>query len=247
MTIKDSHVVVTGGGSGSGAAIAHSFAKAGARVTILGRSEAPLQAQGLPYQMCDVTDAGQVNTAFDHARAHQGPISVVIANAGAAPSKPFAKMDTADFNAALAVNLTGVFNSFHAALPDMVANGGGRMIAIASTAGLKGYGYVSGYCAAKHGVIGLVKSLALELATKNITVNAICPGFMETPMLEASIRNIMDKTGMAEDQAQKALYKDNPQQRFIQVDEVADTALYLCSDAARSVNGHALTIAGGEV
>lgn len=246
-TLNAKHVVVTGGGTGVGAETAHALSNAGASVTIMGRSEASLQAQNLPYQICDVTDAQAVSTAFEAARAEHGAISVVIANAGAADSIPFAKMTPEQLQSMLAVNLVGVSNVWQAALSDMKTAGWGRMIAISSTAGLKGYPYVAAYCAAKHGVIGLTRALSLELASTGITVNAICPGFIETPMLNRSITNIIDKTGMSEDKARAALYAANPQRRFIQTDEVAGTALWLCTDAARSINGHALSISGGEI
>lgn len=247
MTLSGKHIVVTGGGTGVGADTAKTLADAGAKVTIMGRSEAPLQAQNLPYQLCDVTDQNAVNAAFDAARADQGPVNAVIANAGAADSVPFSKMSTDHLQAMLAVNVIGVSNVWQAALSDMKTAGWGRMIAIASTAGLKGYPYVAAYCAAKHGVIGLTRALSLELAATGITVNAICPGFIETPMLDRSITNIIDKTGMSEDKARAALYAGNPQKRFIQTDEVAGTALWLCSDTARSVNGHTLSVSGGEI
>lgn len=247
MTLAGRHIVVTGGGSGVGAATARALADAGAQVTIMGRREGPLREQGLPWQICDVTDAAAVAQAFDAARAAQGPVLGVVANAGAAESVPFAKMGPGMLGDMLAVNLIGVANVWQAALPDMKAAGWGRMVAVASTAGLKGYPYVSAYCAAKHGVVGLTRALALELAGAGITVNAICPGFIETPMLDRSIANIIEKTGMTEADARKALVRDNPQRRFIQTDEVAGAAVYLMSDAARSVNGHTLTLSGGEI
>ena len=247
MTLSGKHIVVTGGGSGVGADSARTLAGAGAKITIMGRSEAPLKAQGLPYKVCDVTDQGAVNAAIDAARAQNGPIDVVVANAGAADSVPFAKMTADQLQAMLAVNLIGVSNIWQAALPDMKAAGWGRMIAIASTAGLKGYPYVAAYCAAKHGVIGLTRALSVELAATGITVNAICPGFIETPMLDRAIANIVDKTGMSKDKARATLYAGNPQKRFIQTDEIAGTVLWLCSDAARSVSGHTLSVSGGEI
>lgn len=242
-----SHVVITGGGTGVGAETARHFADAGYAVTIMGRTQAPLEAQNLPYQLCDVADVKAVATAFDAARAANGPITAVIANAGAATSQPFSKMTAADLTAMLDVNLTGVFNVWQAALPDMKAANSGRMIAIASTAGLKGFPYVSGYCAAKHGVVGLTRALSVELAKTGITVNAICPGFIETPMLERSIAKIVETTGLSEQDAAKSLSRGNPQGRFIQTDEVAAAAVWLCSDAARSINGHTLSLSGGEI
>lgn len=251
MSLKGKHAVITGGGSGVGAAMAAAFAAQGAKVTVLGRRLEPLQEVAAPLggfaASCDVTNRASVEAALDAARDVNGPVQVAVANAGAAPSKPFAKMSSADFSAALGVNLEGVFNLWQSALADMQGQGWGRMIAVASTAGLKGYPYVAGYCAAKHGVVGLTRALAQELAKSGITVNAICPGFIETPLLEASVRTITAKTGMSREDAVKRLSAGNPQGRLIQPQEVADTALWLASDAAGSVNGSALSLSGGEI
>ncbi|MCE8514449.1 SDR family oxidoreductase [Ruegeria pomeroyi] len=252
MMLEGTHAVVTGGGTGTGAAIAETLAHAGARVTVLGRSEGPLrevakQHKFIGWVTCDVTDPQAVRAAFRQARDLNGPVGVVVANAGAADSTPFRKMTAEGFQQMLDVNLKGVFNSFQAGLSDMENAGEGRLIAIASTAGLKGYPYVAGYCAAKHGVVGLIRALAVELGRTGITANAICPGFIETPMLDRSIANIVDKIGLSAEAAAKSLRKGNPQDRFIQVDEVAGAVLWLCSQAARSVNGHALALSGGEI
>lgn len=247
MSLDGKHIVVTGGGTGVGAETALALAGAGATVTIMGRNADTLAARGLPYQTCDVTDSVAVKQAFETARDQHGPILGVVANAGAAETAPFSRMSPETLQAMLSVNLIGVANVWQAALPDMKSSGWGRMIAIASTAGLKGYGYASAYCAAKHGVVGLTRALAIELGTTGITVNAICPGFIETPMLDRSVANIVGKTGKTVEQARESLLSGNPQKRFVQTDEVAGGALWLCSDAARSVNGHTLALSGGEV
>lgn len=252
MTLSERHVLVTGGGTGVGAAIAEAMAHAGAKVTILGRREEPLrevakQHKFIGWATCDVTDRSAVDQAVSQARGLNGPVDVVVANAGAADSVPFSKMTGAQLDKMMSVNLTGVVNIWQAALGDMQNAGWGRLIAVASTAGLKGYPYVSAYCAAKHAVVGLTKSLAIELGDSGVTANAICPGFIETPLLERSIENIIEKTGMSEEKARKSLIRDNPQKRFIQPEEVAQTALWLCSEGAAGINGHALSMSGGEI
>ena len=251
MNAGQKHVVITGGGSGVGAELARCFSKAGARVSILGRRPEPLQEVAEPIgafaTTCDVTDMASVEQALERCRGESGSISIAIANAGTAPSMPFSKMAASDLQQILAVNLVGVFNLWQLALPDMREANWGRLIAIASTAGLKGYPYVSGYCAAKHGVVGLTRALAREVATSGVTVNAVCPGFVETPMLERSIARITEKTGMNEEDAASSLRANNPQKRFVQTEEVASAVLWLSSEASGAINGHALSVSGGEI
>ncbi|MBV7255335.1 SDR family oxidoreductase [Pacificimonas sp. WHA3] len=251
MSLQGKHAIISGGGSGAGAEIAGSLSEAGAKVTILGRRRLPLEnvadANGGLAIICDVTDRAALDDAVAQAISKHGPVDIAIANAGAASSRPFADLKVSDLQASLDVNLIGVFNLWQSCLPSMLGRGWGRMIAIASTAGVKGYPYVAPYCAAKHGVVGLTRALALELAARNITVNCICPGFMETPMLDRSVETIADKTGMSTAKARQALQRSNPQDRFIQPHEVASAARWLCGAGAGGMNGHALTLSGGEI
>lgn len=246
MTVAGRRVLITGGGTGAGADLARGFHAAGAQVIITGRRAEPLQAvaaslPGVRALTADVTDEASVKALFEAA----GPVDVVIANAGAAESAPFGRTPLDQWNAMLAVNLTGVFLTFREGLARM--DGWGRLIAIASTAGLKGYPYVAPYVAAKHGVVGLVKALALEVARRPVTVNAICPSFLDTEMTERSVQNIMAKTGKSRDDAMAALADTNPQKRLITPQEVTAMALYLCAAGSDGVNGQAMAISGGEI
>lgn len=244
--------LVTGGGSGVGAAIAQALANANIPVVISGRRKDQLDAMAASHPLisavqADVTDEASVEQMFAAMAADGGAPDIVIANAGMAESAPAARTSMQLWHDTINVNLTGVFLTFRAALNAMDKTAPGRLIAIASTAGLKGYPYVSAYCASKHGVVGLVRAMALETAKSAVTVNAICPGFTETPMLARSIEKITSTTAMSEDEARKTLAANNPQGRFIQPEEIAANVLWLCQSQAASVNGQALALSGGEI
>ena len=253
--LDDMHAVVTGGGSGIGAAIAQALVDAGARVTLMGRDETKLEAQrvqlssGHPVRCVsvDVTHPDAVDEAFAKARDALGPVDILINNAGQAQAAPFAKTGLDLWQRMLDVNLTGVFLCTQAALPAMVERRFGRVVNIASTAGQIGYPYVAAYCAAKHGVIGLTRSLALETVTTGVTVNAVCPGYTETPLLQTSLAQVVAKTGRREDDARAALQRANPQKRFIAPDEVAHAVLWLVMPESNSITGQSISVSGGEV
>jgi 3-hydroxybutyrate dehydrogenase len=249
------HAVVTGAGRGIGAAIARALASQGAKVSLLGRNREPLDKIAAELNsgtetcvaVADVTNGEALHAAFAHARERFGPVTVLVNNAGQARSAPMHAANDALWDEMLAVNLGGVYRCIRCALPDMLHVGRGRIINIASTAGLTGYAYVTAYCAAKHGVIGLTRALAMELARKNITVNAVCPGYSDTDMVREAVANIRAKTGRDEAAARAALTARNPQGRLIAPEEVAQAVLWLCSAGAGSITGQSIAVAGGEV
>jgi len=247
------HALVTGASRGIGEAIARALAADGATLTLLGRNAQPLTqlaaelgpAHG--WVTADITDPAAIHAAFDQARQARGPIAVLVNNAGQAESAPFAKTTAQLWQRMLAINLDGTFHCTQAALPDLLQAGRGRIVNVASTAAQRGYAYVSAYVAAKHGVLGLTRALALELAGKGITVNAVCPGYTETDIVRDTIANIVAKTGRTPEQARAELARGNPQGRLVQPQDVADAVRWLCSDAAHAMTGQALSVSGGEV
>ena len=249
-------VFITGGGRGIGRAIAAAFAAAGARVAVAARTRTEVDAvvgeliaagaHALAVT-CDVTSAASVADAVAAAIEGVGPIDVLVNNAGAAESAPFVKTDEALWSRMIAVNLTGTFLTTRAVLPSMLSRKTGRVINIASTAARVGYAYTSAYTAAKHGVLGLTRALALETATSGVTVNAICPGWVDTPMTGASIARIVEKTGRTAEEARATLERMSPQRRLVAPEEIAAAALFLASEAARGITGQAINVDGGEV
>ena len=252
--LRGRHAVVTGGGRGIGATIARALVEQGAAVTLMGRNAATLEDEAarlrplgkVHCQAVDIADAESTTAAFAAAAQALGPVTLLVNNAGQAVSAPIGKTDLALWNRMLAVNLTGSYLAIHAVLPGMLEQGWGRIVNIASTAALKGYPYVAAYCAAKHGVLGLTRALALELAKKPVTVNAVCPGYTETDIVRDSIANIRAKTGRSEAEALAELVKHNPQGRLVQPAEVANAVLWLCLPGSESISGQAISVAGGE-
>jgi NAD(P)-dependent dehydrogenase (short-subunit alcohol dehydrogenase family) len=250
MSISFPHALVTGGATGIGKATALALAEAGVEVTICGRRAEPLEAVAAMHprihaMTADVTDEASVEALYRKAEAARGPIEIVVANAGIASSAPAHKTTLAEWNRIIDVNLTGAFLTVRPALAGMAERKRGRLIFIASVAGLRGSAYVAPYVASKHGVVGLMRALAAELLKTGVTVNAICPGYVETEMLEESIARVMEKTGRSEEQAREGFAAFNPNQRLIKPEEVAAAVLWLASDAAISVTGQPVAISGG--
>ena len=244
------HAVVTGGGSGIGAAIAAALSNDGVRITLMGRSLERLQSQPLARARCvrvDVSDEASVHEAFRAAVAGFGPVDILVNNAGQVDSQPFARTSIELWQRMLAVNLTGSFLCTRQALPGMAERGFGRIVNIASTAALRGYAYVAAYCAAKHGVLGLTRALALEVARRGVTVNAVCPGYTETAIVKRAVEQIAAKTRRSAGEARAELAAANPQGRLVQPDEVAQAVLWLCRRESAAITGQAIAVAGGEV
>lgn len=251
------HAFVTGAGSGIGKAIALALAAEGHVVSLAGRRAEPLEAvreeirvaggEAIVHDGFDVTDATAVERGIAAAIASAGEIAVLVNCAGEAPSAPFEKTDFALWQRVLSINLTGVYLVTQAALASVRRAGKGRIVNVASTAGLTGYAYVSAYCASKHGVIGLTRALALELARTDVTVNAVCPGFTDTPLIDGALDTISEKTGRSREEARASLARSNPQGRLVSPAEVAHTVSWLASEGASAITGQAIAVAGGEI
>lgn len=243
------HAVITGGGSGIGMAVARVLVDKGAKATITGRNAERLEKAaselGASYQVADVTDRDAVRAAVAAAVEESGAVDILINNAGVAEAAPFARASDDHWDQTLAINLTGVYNCTKSVVEGMLQRGSGRIVNVASTAGQVGYAYVAAYCAAKHGVVGLTRALALEFARKGITVNAVCPGYTDTDIVQRSLDKIVETTGRTREEALAELVKSNPQGRLIRPDEVADAVVWLCRQ--ESMNGQAISVAGGEV
>jgi len=247
--LEGRHALITGGGTGIGAAAAAHLHGAGAKITVTGRRLEPIQAVaervGGSAVQCDVTDRARIGAAFDEARAANGPIELLIVNAGIAESAPFHKMTRDSWDRIIATNLTAAFDCAQAALPDLLKSDNGRLVFVASVASLRGVPYAAHYAASKHGLLGLARSLAAEYAKTNLTVNAVCPGYVDTPMTDQSIARVSEITGRSEGDSRSAITNMNASGRLVDPDGIGTMILTLCLPQSRDVNGAAVTIDGG--
>jgi 2-hydroxycyclohexanecarboxyl-CoA dehydrogenase len=251
LPLTGRHVVVTGASRGIGAAIAGRLAQMGAETTLMGRDPEALEREAARCAnaraiICDVTDPAQVERAFAEVRA-RAPIAILINNAGIAQSAPFLKTTDEMIDRLMAVNVTSAFRCTRAALPSMIELGWGRVVNISSIAGLHGAAYITAYCATKHALVGFTRALAAETARQGITVNAVCPGYVDTDLVRNAVEAIVAKTGLNADKVVGEMIRHNPQGRLIRPEEVADTVAWLCGPDAQSVSGQSIAIAGGEV
>jgi NAD(P)-dependent dehydrogenase (short-subunit alcohol dehydrogenase family) len=247
--LQERHAFITGGGTGIGAAAATHLHAAGAKISVSGRRLEPLQqiaeiTQGTTVQ-CDVTEAAQIERAYGEARAANGPIDILIVNAGIAESAPFHKMTRESWDRIIATNLTAAFECSRAAIGDLLKSDNGRLVFVASVASLRGVPYASHYAASKHGLLGLMRSLAAEYAKTSLTVNAVCPGYVDTPMTDQSVARVSEITGRSEGDARSAITNMNLSGRLVDPDGIATMILTLCLPQSRDINGAAVTIDGG--
>jgi len=256
MSLENRGAVVTGGGRGIGAAVAKRLAEAGARVVVSARSVDQIESvagelRQAGHQVwahaCDVTDPEQVTELARKARESVGSVQILVNNAGVASSAPLKSITLEEWNRLLTVNATGPFLCTQAFMPGMVETGWGRIVNVASIAGKIGAPYIAAYTASKHAVVGFTRAVAAEVASKGITVNAVCPGYVNTPMTDQSVTNIVDKTGLSESEAREHLQSASPQGRLIEPEEVAHLVASLCSPSAKGVNGQAIVLDGGMV
>jgi NAD(P)-dependent dehydrogenase (short-subunit alcohol dehydrogenase family) len=247
--LEGRHALVTGGGTGIGAAAATHLHAAGAKITVTGRRLEPLQdiaaRVGATAVQCDVSDRARIAAAFDEGRTANGPVEILVVNAGIAESAPFHKMTRDSWDWIIATNLTAAFDCVQAALPDLLASENGRLVFVASVASLRGVPYAAHYAASKHGLLGLARSLAAEYAKTNLTVNAVCPGYVDTPMTDQSIARVSEITGRSEEQSRSAITNMNASGRLVDPDGIATIILTLCLPQSRDVTGAAITIDGG--
>lgn len=243
------HALITGGGTGIGAAAAAQLNRAGARLSLLGRRLEPLRAVAESFAgtaiQCDVTDASRISAAIDEARAANGPIDILIVNAGIAESAPFHKMSRESWDRIIATNLTAAFDCSRLAISDLLKSGNGRLVFVASVASLRGVPYAAHYAASKHGLLGLMRSLAAEYAKTNLTVNAVCPGYVDTPMTDQSVARVSEITGRSEGDARSAITNMNASGRLVDPEAIGNVIAMLCLPLSRDINGAAITIDGG--